>query len=168
VPLGPDGKFQVLFVCTGNLCRSPMAEGLLKQKLTGHLKKKVRVVSAGTDALEGFPPTLRGLHAAAFYRVDLSHHRSQPVTPWLLQHSDLILVMERGHFDTIQRLDPGAAPRTYLLKEYSLPSEHSGGILSIEDPISGDESVYMEVYQELDEEMNRILPYIEKAATSVG
>jgi len=168
VPLGPDGKFQVLFVCTGNLCRSPMAEGLLKQKLTGPLKKKVRVVSAGTEALEGFPPTLRGLHAAAFFNVDLSHHRSQPVTPWLLKHSDLILVMEIDHFDTIRRLDPEAAKRTYLLKEFGLPPDHSGGILSVKDPISGDETVYLKVYQELDEETSRILPHIAQVVESVG
>jgi protein-tyrosine-phosphatase len=98
----------------------------------------------------------------------LSHHRSQPVTPWLLKHSDLILVMERDHFDALRRLDPEAAKRTFLLKEFGLPPEHSDGILSVKDPLSGDDTIYMKVYQELDEETSRILPHIAQVVESVG
>lgn len=166
--LGPDGKFQVLFVCTGNLCRSPMAEALLKQKVQGALKKKMRILSAGTHAIEGQPATLRAQFVAGYFHIDLSKHRSQPVTPWLITHSDLILGMDHTHVETIRRLDPTAAPRTFLLKEFGLPPDHPGGILSIDDPISGDENVYLNTYQELDEETTRILPFIEKAVESVG
>lgn len=168
MPLGPDGKFQILFVCTGNLCRSPMAEGLLKQKLTGDLKKKLRIVSAGTYALEGFPATLRGQTMAARFKVDLSQHRSQPLTPWLLGHSDLILVMEQEHLNHIRSLDPQAAQRTYLMKEFALPPDHAGGILSIADPISGDDTIYLKIFQQLDEETSRLLPHIAGMVEGVG
>lgn len=157
-----------MFVCTGNLCRSPMAEALLKQKVTGWLKKRLRVISSGTHALEGMPSTLRGQTAAARFGVDLSHHRSQPVTRWLTGHSDLILVMERSHLEAIRRLDPQAAGRTFLLKEYGLPPDHPGGLMYVDDPISGDDTTYTRVYQDLDEEINRILPLLDKAVNYVG
>lgn len=166
--LGPDGKFQILFVCTGNLCRSPMAEMLLKLKLKGALKKRLRVLSAGTHALESLPASMRAQVNAKLFGVDLSQHRSQPVTSWLTRHSDLLLVMDHTHVEAIHRLDPTAAPRTFLLKAFGLPMNHPGGILSIMDPITGDDGVYQSVYQDIDAETTRILPFIEKAVESVG
>lgn len=160
MPLGPDEKVQILFVCTGNLCRSPMAAALLKRKLGPALQKRVRVVSAGTHALEGLPPPLRAQSAASRFDIDLSHHSSQPITPWLIGHSDLILVMEPEHVDAIGLLDPTAAPRTFLLREFGVPADHSEGLLAVRDPISGDEGVYLMVYQELDEETDRILHFV--------
>jgi protein-tyrosine-phosphatase len=168
VPLGPDGKYQVMFVCTGNLCRSPMAEGLLKLKVTGLLKKRLRVISAGTHALEGMPSTMRGQMAAARFGVDLSHHRSQPVTPWLIGHSDLILAMDSSHVEALHRLDPQADVRVFLLKEYGLPADHPGGILFVDDPMPGDDFTYTRVYQDLDEEINRLIPLLQKVVPRVG
>lgn len=166
--LGPDGKVQILFVCTGNLCRSPMAAAMLKQKLKGQLKKRLRIVSAGTHALEGLPSPLRAQSAAAIFNVDLSRHLSQPVTAWMLAHSDVILAMDYTQVEAIGRLDPTAASRTFLLKEFGLPPNHPGGILSIRDPISGDERIYRRVYQEIDEETSRILPILDEVVQSVG
>jgi len=166
VALGPDGKVQILFVCTGNICRSPMAEALLKQRLNPKFRKRVRIVSAGTHALEGLPTTMKAQSAAAQFNVDLSSHRSQPLTPWLISHSDLILAMEPEHVEMIRQLDPTSGPRTFLIAEFGLPSDSLEGFYEIMDPISGDESVYRRVYQELAEETDRILPSIEKVIES--
>jgi protein-tyrosine-phosphatase len=145
-----------------------MAEALLKQKVTGLLKKRLRVVSAGTHALEGQPSTMRAQQAASRFGVDLSGHRSQPTTPWLLSHSDLILAMDKSHVEAIRRLDPQAAERTFLLKEFGLPPDHPGGLLFVDDPISGDDTTYAQVYQDLVEEIIRIIPLLEKVVARVG
>lgn len=164
--LGPDGKVQILFVCTGNLCRSPMAAALLKRKLDPAFRRRVRIVSAGTHALEGLPATLQAKAAAQNFDVDLSYHSSQPITPWLIGHSDLILAMEPEHIEIITLLDPTAEPRTFLMKEFGLADQSAGSAEVIQDPISGDESVYMQVYRELDEEIDRILPSVAKVIES--
>lgn len=164
--LGPDGKVQILFVCTGNLCRSPMAAALLKQKLHPEFRRRVRIISAGTHALEGLPATLQAKAVAQKFNVDLSYHSSQPITPWIIGHSDLILTMEPEHVEIITLLDPTAEPRTFLMKEFGLSHQPAGPTEPIQDPISGDESVYMRVYRELDEEIDRILPSVTKVIES--
>lgn len=166
--LGPDGRVQILFVCTGNLCRSPMAEALLRQKLDTEFHDRVIVISAGTHAMYDLPATFRGQEAAMFYEINLSQFRSQPITPHLLNHSDLILVMEPGHAEIIRQMNPTAAPRTFLLREFARSSDLPPGNLEVMDPISGDQRVYLKVYQELNDEIERILPAIKRVIESAG
>jgi len=165
---GPDGKFQILFICTGNLCRSSFGAELLKSRLSDEIRRKLRVVSAGTHALEGLPATLQGQAASSSRGVDLSRHRSQPLTPWLIEHSDLILVMEPRHREAVLRTDPGAAGRTHLLMAYGREADHADAGRSVEDPYSGGEEVYGRVYREMEREIDRIIPVIEKAVQRVG
>jgi protein-tyrosine-phosphatase len=145
-----------------------MAEALLRKKLPEELKHRVRVVSAGTFALEGSPASLPGFNVAEQFDVDLSHHHSQPLTPWLISHSDVILVMDTHQLISVRTMNPTAALRTFLLKEFGLPSGSPEGVLSIMDPITGDEEVYRVIYQELDEEITRIIPYLARVVESVG
>ncbi len=165
---GPGGKYQILFVCAGNSCRSPFAAEMLHRRCPSALSKRLRVISAGTHAVEGLPSPLRAQTAAERFGVDLSRHRSQAVTAWLLQHSDLILTMDALQLDSVRRIDPAAAERSFLLKAYDLPADHPGGILSVEDPYSGDDAAYIRVYEEIETEIARLLPPLLKAIERVG
>ena len=160
--LGPNGKVQILFVCTGNICRSPMGAGLLKAKLDPDLAKKVHIVSAGTYAMNGLPASSNAQMVAREFGVDLTDHNSQVLTPYLISHSDLILVMSPEHAEIIHQMDPTSRIRTFLLKEFGRPRARADSDSVVHDPIGGDADVYQQVYQELDDEITRILPLIAK------
>ncbi len=165
--LGPNGKVQIVFICTGNICRSPMGEFLLKNKLSPEMAKIVQVISAGTHAMEDMPASHNAKLTAKEFGVDLSDHNSQPLTRWLLGQCDVIFAMETDHVDIIHRMDPTASPRTFLLKEFGLSETEKNADKHIEDPISGSQDVYRKIYSEMDQEIDRIMPYLERVIQSV-
>jgi protein-tyrosine phosphatase len=153
-----DPGFRVLFVCTGNTCRSPLAAGALKQEL-GADAARVEVSSAGTAAWDGQPATGPALEVAGRDRVDLRDHRSRRVTPALLRASDLVLVMERGHLSAVQAL--GADPRrTHVLSEWPEPGEAS---LPVSDPFGASIEAYEECWRRIRRHVQRIAPHVLEA-----
>lgn len=113
----------VLFVCTGNTCRSPMAELLMRDNLAKALKctldelegRGVVVVSAGIAAAPGCPPTPEAVQVMGEQGLDLSRHEAQPLTEQLVRHADLILAMTQSHMQSIVERWPNAAARTCLM-----------------------------------------------------
>lgn len=113
----------VLFVCTGNTCRSPMAELLMRDTLAKSLKCSfeqldelgVVVMSAGIAAAPGCPPTSEAVQVMREHHLNLSPHEAQPLTEQLVRHSDLILAMTQSHLQSIVERWPEAASRTQLL-----------------------------------------------------
>ena len=83
----------VVFVCTGNTCRSPMAAGLFHVLLRQNGVTDVAVTSCGTGAFPGMPPTDQAVTAAAEYGADISDHRSRPLSSYLLAEGDLFVCM---------------------------------------------------------------------------
>jgi protein-tyrosine-phosphatase len=108
---------KVLFVCTGNLCRSPMAEGLLRHELEERRCDGVEVASAGTWAARGEPATDEAIAVCELNGIDLSSHRSSPLEPEAVDEADLMLGMTSVHIQEIASLVPDARYRTMLLKE---------------------------------------------------
>lgn len=108
----------ILLVCTGNSCRSIMAEGLFKKYLKDSGKGDIEVASAGIMALDGFPPTDETVEVMKGEGVDVSGYRSKRLTAEHIKKSGLVLVMEGIHKAFILRMDPAVEDKTYLLKNY--------------------------------------------------
>jgi protein-tyrosine-phosphatase len=126
----------ILFVCTGNLCRSPMAEGLFKAQLAQAGLADWRVGSCGTWTSDGYPATTEGVRALAARGIDISRHRSRQVTEALLAQADLVLCMTRAHVEALRAEFPVHAPRVRLL------SSVTGANYDIPDPIGKPQAEY--------------------------
>jgi len=122
----------VLFVCTGNSCRSVLAEYLLKNLLKG--RDDVEVFSAGTGVLLHGCPTQETLAVLKAQGIDAAEHRSLSLNPIMLHKSDLILAMTRTHRQQILNMAPEVESRTYLLREFDDQERHDLD-LDIPDPI---------------------------------
>jgi len=147
----------ILFVCTANQCRSPMAEMLMKDTLKKmDLQQTVLVESAGTWAEGGHPATGHGIVAMAQRGLDSSRHRTQPITEALVNQFDLILTMEAGHKESIQVEFPENADKVFML------SEMSGVTKNIDDPVGGSFDDYITTADEIDGWIKSGLPTILK------
>ncbi|MBV8100052.1 MAG: serine hydroxymethyltransferase [Verrucomicrobia bacterium] len=119
----------VLFVCTGNVCRSPMAEGLFGRMIAE--RPDLRVLSAGVSTYPGQPPSAHAVEVLAELGVDISQHRSRPLSEKVIDEADWIIAMTRSHLDSIIYLFPRAAEKVYLLREF----EPGAISLDVADPI---------------------------------
>jgi protein-tyrosine-phosphatase len=157
--MAEDRKYQIMFVCSGNTCRSPMAEYALRSLLEHERPGKVEVFSSGTLGLAGQPATLYAHEAAKVWDLDLSPHVNQPLTAGLIRRADLIFAMAPEHFAEVLRLVPDAEGKTYLLK--SFPDNTPVGD-QVPDPIGQDLERYNEVFLEIGEYLGKHLPEIVK------
>jgi protein-tyrosine-phosphatase len=149
--------FKILFVCSGNSCRSPIAEGLMKIKLPLPYKEQVEVGSAGTLGLYGKPATGLAIQVASEFGADISRHRSQGMSAELVRAADIIFAMSPEHKHHVEWEFPEVRDNVFLLKSFDRRPEETE-VDGIDDPIGGSFLVYRQCAEIIESELNRILP----------
>lgn len=135
----------ILFVCTGNICRSPMAAALFRQRLDEDPQRRDwEVVSAGTWASAGRPSTDHAIDEMASRGLDLRAHRSRSIDESLMKQADLVMVMTQNHAEALSVSFPDHADKVHLI------SEMVGETYDISDPYGGPRREYAQVAEELE------------------
>jgi len=148
------GRPRVLLVCTGNTCRSPMAEQLLRKWLGP--ESAWDVGSAGTSAAEGMPASAAAQRAVEDLKLSLAGHHSRRLTQGLVDGSDLIVVMTTAHKQAVLQRFPRAADRTVLLTSFNPKRREE----DIQDPIGWPLDMYRKVRDDMDAAMPDLVLYL--------
>jgi protein-tyrosine-phosphatase len=154
---------RILLVCTGNICRSPLAAALLDRALQRRGAEGVVVASAGTGAWDGAPVS-EGAYLIGLERgLDLSAHRARLLTRELVDEADLILTMARHHRARVHEL--GGEGHVFVLGEYA---GREGDEAEVSDPFGGDLEVYRDTCTELEALIDTAVERIVKEFASGG
>lgn len=147
-------KKVVVFLCTGNTCRGPMAQGYMKKAMEERGIKNVEAKTAGVMTIPGLIPTPEATQVMRNAGIDITGHRSSPLTRELIRKADLILGMTPFHVQYALRMSDDAKDKTFLLKEYA---ESDVKNYQITDPMGMTLEVYKRVYREMKLAIDKML-----------
>jgi len=158
----PDNQqiFTVLFVCTGNTCRSPMAHGILREMARRERLDHLNVVSAGVATMDGYSASSNAVAVAAADGLDISDIHSRQLVGDHLHEADLVLAMAYDHYDRLKTLYPEDGDKVFMLRAFPERMAHPG--MSVADPIGRDLEEYRKIYSEIKQELERIWPHIKE------
>ncbi len=149
-------RVNILVVCSSNQCRSPMAASLLAQKLKEKAEGKFILRSAGTIAKTGQRPTLLSQEVMKDYGIDLSSHRSRPVTLELMEWADVVLAVTTDQLGDLHAMFPDFTEKVYLFTTFPEPDVE--GLYGIEDPRGMNKEFYQQTVRDIMFHVDRILP----------
>jgi len=155
----PEAPWHLLFVCTGNTCRSPLAEVVARRELVARGAGQVTVASAGTHAWPESPASDGSMLVALEQGLDLSGHRARALTPELVAGAHVILTMGGSHREVAEAM--GGGGRTALLGGFG-----DGASRPIADPFGGDLDMYRQAFVEIEAEVRAALDRLLPAAGS--
>jgi protein-tyrosine-phosphatase len=135
---------RVLLVCTGNICRSPAAEALLRHRLEQEGLDDWEVESAGTWTMGGRPASRYTVQLMAARGLDLTAHRSRAINRHIVEQADLVLTMTQGHAEALRLEFPDQAAKIYLLSEVG-----DGRCYDVDDPYGGSLAEYQDCVKEI-------------------
>lgn len=148
---------KIMFICTGNICRSAMAHWLLKKEVEEKKLKNIEIYSSGTYAINGDTSTQEAIEVMKEYGVDLKKHRATNIRNANLKEMDLILCMTTSHKYQILQIYPELKHKTYTLKEYVEYDKSQLSNINIQDPWGYDVYVYKKCAKEINECLNLLI-----------